>query len=350
MWKRWQHHPYNAAHGGPCAARNQLLTSSAARLAIKGRLAFAIDRWGGSGALFAWDLWNEIHPAHGGNSTQAFHVFVSELSEHLRSVETRLYGRAHLQTVSLFGPVLEEHPDVAEVVFRHPHLDFATTHFYDARTINHPRDTVAPALRAGALVSEALGHLPAMRPFMDSEHGPIHAFKDLERTLPEPFDDEYFRHIQWAHLAAGGAGGGMRWPNRHPHVLTAGMRKAQRDMAGFLGLVRWPAFRRRNLNAEIELSTPAFAVFGCGDAQQAVVWLLRQDRLKKGMIDPAAPPVPCIVTLPGLAEGMYSVHFWDTTTGTIAAHQMVERKGDAELQIEVPPVRADIALAVVRES
>ena len=29
--------------------------------------------------------------------------------------------------------------------------------------------------------------------------------------------------MSWAHLASGGAGGGMRWPNRHPHVLTSGM-------------------------------------------------------------------------------------------------------------------------------
>ncbi|TIL77742.1 MAG: hypothetical protein E5Y81_12695, partial [Mesorhizobium sp.] len=43
-------------------------------------------------------------------------------------------------------------------------------------------------------------------------------------TSPE-LPTEYFRHLQWAHLAAGGAGGGMRWPNRSPHVLTPGMRR-----------------------------------------------------------------------------------------------------------------------------
>src|SRR3712207_8786775 len=53
------------------------------------------------------------------------------------------------------------------------------------------------------------------------------------------------RHMQWAHFAAGAAGGGMRWPNRRPHVLTEGMRKAQHALAGFLPLIDWAHFRRR---------------------------------------------------------------------------------------------------------
>ncbi|HEY8359740.1 MAG TPA: hypothetical protein VIL30_19985 [Ramlibacter sp.] len=345
MWLRWKHHPYNSAHGGPCGERSQWLLCPRTLQAIKARFTFAIERWGGSGALFAWDLWNEIHPAHGGNSTHAFDAFVTDLSTHVRETETRLHGRTHLQTVSLFSPVLQEHPEVAEVIFRHPRLDFATTHFYDAATINHPRDTVAPAVCTGALVREALQHLEPRRPFFDSEHGPIHAFKDLHRTLPEPFDDEYFRHIQWAHLASGAAGGGMRWPNRHPHVLTAGMREAQRNMAGFLACIDWARFQRRNLNQEIQVSSPAFAVFGCGDDRQAIAWLLRQDCTKNGRLDPEAAALAASVTLPGLADGSYMVRCWDTASGSEVARMQVEsRQGAATL--ELPPVRADIALAV----
>jgi hypothetical protein len=39
-----------------------MLLSRETREAIKARLTFAAERWAGSGALFAWDLWNEIHP------------------------------------------------------------------------------------------------------------------------------------------------------------------------------------------------------------------------------------------------------------------------------------------------
>ena len=83
-----------------------------------------------------------------------------------------------------------------------------------------------PRWPSAELVGEALAEITDGRPFFDTEHGPIHTFKDTASTLPEAFDDEYFRHIQWTHLASGGAGGGMRWPNRNPHTLTPGMRRA----------------------------------------------------------------------------------------------------------------------------
>jgi hypothetical protein len=349
MRRRWKYHPYNKQNGGPCARRSQWLLSPGMLTAIKQRLTFAAERWGGSGALFAWDLWNEIHPGHAANSTAVFDEFVHEVSSHLREVETRLYGRAHLQTVSLFGPVLYEHPAVADVIFRHSALDFATTHFYDAKTIDHPKNTVDSAVRTGALVREALEHLHQPKPFFDSEHGPIHAFKDLKRTLPEPFDDEYFRHMQWAHLASGGVGGGMRWPNRHPHVLTHGMRAAQRSLAGFTSLIDWPQFQRRNLNHEIQLSTPAFAGFACGDAEQALVWLLRQDqRDKKRTVRQTAPPLPLQLRVPGLRAGTYRVRFWDTVAGREVGELLAQTDTEGMLSVPVPPVVADRALAIRR--
>jgi mannan endo-1,4-beta-mannosidase len=345
MWRRWGHHPYNKLHGGPCARRTQWLLCPRTRQAIKNRLSFATARWGGSGALFGWDLWNEIHPAHAGNDTAGFADFIGDISQHLRQEEQRLHGRTHPQTVSLFGPVLDEHPSVAEVIFRHPGLDFATTHFYDPATIDRPRNTVDPARCTGQLVREALAHQPRPQPFFDSEHGPIAAFR--RRTLPEEFDDEYFRHMQWAHLASGGAGGGLRWPYRHPHQLTPGMRAAQRSLAAFCQLIDWPRFRRRNLNAEVPLSTPAFAVFACGDARQAVLWLLRQDqRPRRGRLPPNAAPQAVQLLVPGLQAGRYRVQCWQTAAGVLRGEFDAQTDADGGLRLQLPAVVADIALAI----
>ncbi|RYG42795.1 hypothetical protein EON79_18215, partial [bacterium] len=66
MWIRWRHHPYHQRNGGPARHQREWLTSPGVREAVKGRLAFASERWSGSPALFAWDLWNEMHTAHGG--------------------------------------------------------------------------------------------------------------------------------------------------------------------------------------------------------------------------------------------------------------------------------------------
>jgi hypothetical protein len=349
MWIKWKHHPYNRANGGPCRRRSGLLTCPETRAAIKRRLLFATERWGGSGALFAWDLWNEIHPAYGNNDPGCFAGFVEDLSETVRRREIELYGRAHPQTVSVFGPVLLQYSGVDEALLRHPRLDFASTHFYEQGTIDHPRNTVEPAVGTGRLVREALAEVPPERPFFDSEHGPIHTFKDHHRTLPEAFDDEYFRHIQWAHLASGGAGGGMRWPNRHPHALTAGMRDAQKALAGFLPLIDWTRFRRRNLNFEIEVEGRGCAGFACGDGEQAVVWILRVDRRdRKGMLRKDAEPVAAAVSIPGLEEGRYRITFWDTVAGRCAGCVEAGRSADGRLALALPPLLTDLAIAVRR--
>ncbi|HEX2076822.1 MAG TPA: hypothetical protein VHG08_03910 [Longimicrobium sp.] len=353
-WKRWKHHPLNRANGGPCARRGRLLLCADTRQAVKERMSFAVERWGGSGVVFAWDLWNEIHPAHAADLDDCARVmdeFIDDVGGHVRALETRLYGRTHLQTVSLFGPELQWKPHLGleQPIFRHPALDFATTHLYMKGTIDAPRDTVAPARDVGRLVRAALAEITDGRPYLDSEHGPIHTFKDHRRTLPEPFDDEYFRHMQWAHLASGGAGGGMRWPNRHPHVLTPGMRRAQRAMADFLPLVDWLRFRRRNLNGEVRIEGAPAVACACGDADQAVVWLARTDTIgRDGMLRRDAPPVRVDLRVPGLAPGARQVVTWDTARGVELARR-TELADDGGLEIRGVELATDLALAIRRE-
>src|SRR4051812_10329475 len=175
-------------------------------------------------------------------------------------------------------------PRANAAIFRHPLLDFATVHTYATGTIDSPRNTVEPAVAMGALTRAYVTEAGDRRPYFDSEHGPIHTFKDKRRVLSDAFDTEYFRHLQWAHVASGGAGGGMRWPNRHPHHLTAGMHAAQQGLARFAPFVNWGRFERRNLNAEVIVSSSEVRAFCSADATQAVLWLLRTTGLKDGML------------------------------------------------------------------
>lgn len=347
-WNHWDRHPYNRENGGPCAGRDQLLTCPATRAFIKRRLAFAASRWGGDGVVFAWDVWNELHPAQGENRPTCFQDYIDDVSPHLRDLERRLHGRAHLQTASVFGPELAWKPWLNEPIFRHPLLDFANSHFYEEGTIDHPADTVAPAVSVGRLVREALAEIADARPFFDSEHGPIHTFKDHNRTLGEAFDDEYFRHIQWAHLASGAAGGGMRWPNRHPHVLTRGMRQAQQALAAFLPLIDWSRFRRRPLWGEAAVSDPAVHLFACGDGRQAVLYLLRGDSVgEAGLLRPDAPPLSPVVTLPDLESGCYRVTCWNTRGGRALGTAEVRHDG-GETTLPIEGFATDMAVAVRR--
>ncbi|MBP0447148.1 hypothetical protein J8J14_20430 [Roseomonas sp. SSH11] len=347
-WIRWSKHPYNQANGGPCADRTQLMICPATRELLKARLAFATERWGGSGVIFAWDLWNEMHPAQAGNQPNAFAEFIDDVSPFLRDLELRLHGRAHLQCVSVFGPELIWKPWIVEPIMRHPLLDFANSHFYEEGTIDDPRDTLAPALSAARLTREALAEIRDLRPFFDSEHGPIHAFKDRHRNLPEAFDDEYFRHIQWAHLASGGAGGGMRWPNRRPHVLTPGMREAQKALAAFLPRIDWLRFRRRNLNAEIAVEEGAVHAVGCGDEAQALLWVVRsrlgpaQGGLRR--VD-GAGELRATIRVPGLAPGRYAATLWHTRAGQEIGQQ-AGVADDTGLRLTLTLAGPDVAIAI----
>ncbi len=341
-WVRWDLHPYNSANGGPCDARTSLMADPGVRRLVKARLQFATERWGGSGTLFAWDLWNEMHPVQGEDRPGIFEDYIGDVGPFLRDVELRAHRRSHPQCVSVFGPELHWKPWLNAAVFRHPALDFANNHFYEEGTIDHPSDTVAPALAVGKLVREALAEITDQRPFFDSEHGPIHTFKDHRRTLPDEFDDEYFRHIQWAHLASGGAGGGMRWPNRHPHRLTHGMRRAQRGLADFLPLVDWTHFDRRPLDPVLD--DPDVACFACGDARQAVLFLLRTGPLlEDGRVDPAVRR-RLNVLVPGLA-GPCRAALWDTQAGIAAGEAPVRTMNDG-VRVEVPAFAVGVAVAL----
>jgi mannan endo-1,4-beta-mannosidase len=128
------------------------------------------------------------------------------------------------------------------------------------------------------------------------------------------------------------------------------MRRAQRAVTGFLGLIDWPRFHRRNLNHEIQLGTPGLTVCGCGDESQAVAWLLRTESLAPdGRVRADAAPLVTRVGVPGLHPGRYSVVAWDTRAG--AEHSRSEAvTGDDGLWIENVPVATDLALAVRRIS
>ncbi|MDT7951267.1 MAG: hypothetical protein RQ966_07150 [Acetobacteraceae bacterium] len=348
QWVRWDQHPYNVANGGPCVARTQLMTCPATRALIKRRLAFATRRWGGSGALFAWDLWNEMHPVQGEDRPDCFADYIDDVGPFLRTLEIETHGRAHLQCVSVFGPELRWKPWLNEAIFRHPALDFASSHLYAEGTIDHPQDTVAPAFAVAELVGEALSEITDGRPFLDTEHGPIHTFKDHRVTLPEAFDDEYFRHVQWTHVACGAVGGGMRWPNRHPHALTPGMRKAQSVLARLLPLIEWREFRREPLGDRLSWTDENVAVFGCGDHRQVLLYALRTHPLvASGLID-ASVRSTLEISVAGLGLCKPEVYVHDTVTGFVMPGNRLRQNGRM-LTLEIVNFACECAV-IIRSS
>jgi hypothetical protein len=351
-WVMWDDHPYNARKGGPCHRQLDLLREPEGMAAVKRRVAFAVERWGGSGAVFAWDLWNELGHDHG-VETEAIDAatartlgrVIAELSAFVRAIERREFGKVHLQTVSHFGA--EPKGPLADLIFRHPDLDFATTHVYEPGAIDAPTNTVAAADAMARWVRHSLAEIRDGRPFTDSETGPIHTFKDLGITLPDAFDLSYFRQMAWAHLASGGAGGGMRWPNRHPHALTPGMRHAQGVMADFVRLIDWSSFASCNLTDRVVARPEELLVYACSDGRQAVAWVSRGRDLLDSEGDLPFRPLlrDAELVLPSLEAGQYAVTCMETHNGHVLAETRVLAQGGSA-RLALPPFRHDLAIAV----
>ena len=343
---RWRHHPYNVANGGPAQSLQAFFTDEATIAATIRRLRFVAERWGGCGAFAAWDLFNEIHPNYGGTPKQQGAV-IARISEAVREAEMRRWGYTRPQTVSIFGP--EPKGDYEDLVFRHPSLDFASTHIYHRRGIDRPRNTVVSALTMAQYVRYGLQRTPADRPFTDTEHGPINLFNIFNKMMPEKFDDEYERHLMWAHLASGGAGCGMRWPARRPHVLTAGTRRSIGAMAGFIKHVEWRRFAPHDAVADIQVAAQGIEVFACRDDHQAVVWLLRGvPRTYQGTLPPREALHEVGITIRGLLPGQYSVTQWDTREGVCIGCLQVRSDSTRRLRFVLPRLGNDMALAVRR--
>jgi mannan endo-1,4-beta-mannosidase len=342
----WDRHPY-ARPGSGFDGPGSFCTSPAALEVQKARIAFFVDRWGGSPAIFGYELFNELHPAWGGQPGDQYR-WVTEVARFVRERETARWGRRHLLTVSSFGG--NPFPEYQDLVFCHPALDFASTHVYAFGAVDNPQNTIDCALVMRDAVAFAVSRMREPRPYTDTESGPIHRFMDLGETLPEAFDDEYFHNMSWAHLATGGAGGGMRWPFRDPHRLTAGMHAVQRGLSRFLPAIDWVRFAPRPIDPWLRVvprgdAGPPIPVlpFGCADERQAVVWLLRDLR-----ITAAEPPVAEVdLVLADLPAGVWACSFWSTWEGErIGEHALATAGGEARLPL--PRFTRDLAIALRR--
>jgi hypothetical protein len=334
--KNWGAYPYSGALGGPCPTMSDWLTGEACIEAQKNRWRFIIDHWGRSPNVFAWDLMNEID-IWWNASPQEIDAYVSDMAAFVRDYETEKWGRAHMISVSSAAGV----PDgrLGRVIFNHPALDFANTHLYLGPEIKNPQDPIGagPVMAGG--VTLALQAIQYNRPYFDSESGPIdHWITDVT------FDKIYHHNMSWAHLAAGGAGSGMRWPYTNPHWILPELRENLLGLARYASTVDWAHFTSRNINSRIKSDADGVIKIGCSDGQTALIWLLLDSRrADAGMLAGVQITVESV-----LADGRYTVEFWETYEGRILSTIPVEvENGSLTLTIPDPGVAlADVALIV----
>jgi mannan endo-1,4-beta-mannosidase len=275
---------------------------------------------------------------------------LTEIAQFTRNCELERWGRRHLLTVSIFGSKPEE--GYGDLVFRHPELDFASTHVYELGLVDNPENTIDCAVVMRDAVKYAFSQMPDTRPYTDSESGPIHLFMDLKLFLQEPFESEYYHNMSWAHLATGGAGSGMRWPFRDPHTLSRGMHDVMLGMSRFIKAdpIRWLDFSPRPLDDALQVvshdtnggdADHHVLPFGCSDGTQALVWLLQDTRVAGS----EASDAPVDLLLPGMTAGEYVVEFWETYDGNRVGETRVYVE-NGNIRLPLPGFGRDLAIAV----
>lgn len=254
--------PYWAANGGPIVKPIDFLTKPSILQLQKRRMKFLIDRYGNSGTVFAWEIMNEVD-LWWGASPEQIKAWTDKMASFVRAYQRKRWGRDHMVTIS-FGEA-EPKGLNAETAFRRRDMDFATVHLYlGASRGPAPGQEWQAANDYAAGILYARSRIRDNRPVMDGESGPIDRW-----IADEGFDDEVFHLMSWAHLLAGGAGGGTRWPYRNPHHLTPGMLDTLRVMHVFCDSVPWSLLTGPQVAATVDGNeSRAFAT-----SSAALVWV-----------------------------------------------------------------------------
>lgn len=296
MERNWARNPYNSQNGGLVPDMKGFLTNPATVAAQKDRYRFLIDRWGGSRHLLAWELLNEVDLWWGANPDEISR-WIEMMAGFIRGYQREKYGFNSLVTISSAAPMPSGRLD--EVIYNHPSLDFATTHLYTGPGMNAPLNTTDAAEEVALAVTYAGMTIKDKRPYTDTESGPIDAWIGSPK-----FDAEYLHNISWAHLASGGAGTGMRWPYRNPHILTDEMLDVLGGISRFAAAFDFTGFAPDNITGDLR-TDPKCRIYGIADRRRALLWILR-DSLAQGKVRPAA------VAWKAIPAGAYRVSYWDT--------------------------------------
>ena len=263
MNHRWDSNPYNVKNGGPVEKKVDFITKREAIEAEKKRLKFIIDRWGNTGTIFAWELLNESDYWWEASPEQVT-AWAKEMGDFVREYEKGKWGRNHLICISTGRPI----PDGAwgELAYRMPGMDLATTHLYlDAA--NAPNEPIGPAIAIRRGVNYALSQIKDNRPYIDGEDGPINRWIEDQKL-----DDAVFHNMVWAHLASGGAGSGLRWPYRNPHILSDGMYHTLSLMSKFSKDVPWG--KLTGDQSELKVDVPdGWVACSTGTKGAALIWI-----------------------------------------------------------------------------
>jgi hypothetical protein len=323
---RWPRNPYNAANGGPCLKPEDYFTNPKARELVRRRLRYSVARWGWSMHLAAWELWNEVDnnenfdPA----ANESWH---REMAAYLKSIDPW----QHLITTSWRDPRMFALPDIGIV----------QAHSYWEAQYDTPRYTL-----------QDTNHLmrPYGKPFFFGEQG----VEDPAAMMKLDPGGHHFHDSIWASALSGAAGTGLYWW-WHNYVEGLDLYRHYKPLANFLkgedlAARKWAAVGESRPNLPVTLD-----VYGLAAPDRALIWIhdplgfrIVEGKAERGPSQPAAS-----LNVTGLADGEYSIDWWDTIRGEILRQDTgrVRRSNHFGygLELKPPPFWRDISARVTRK-
>ena len=332
MERTWHQNPYNTLNGGMMDTMYGFLTQPEALARQKERFAFMIERWGHSKHILAWELMNEIELWWGASSYE-MDKWISEMADFVREHQLKTHGFTQLITASSAANMPSG--ALGKVIYNHPKLDFATTHLYTGPGMNAPRNTTDVVTEVALAVNYALWQIEDNRPYTDTESGPIEMW-----IGSATFDAEFLHNVSWAHLASGGAGTGMRWPYRSPHVLTTGMLESLARISAFIEAFDFAGFVPENLGADL-IVPDGHEVVGIGDTQRKLIWLVRDESLQ-------GEPAASVLEMHYIEPGSYRLSFWDPWSADWLEKDLAVHFAKPRGSITTPEFLKDITIVLER--
>jgi len=324
----WAAYPYNAANGGPCANRFEMLDrDDPCGQRVVDDITAMVDAIAGSPVVMAWDLMNEIDNfiAYGVGMTpvqraQALQRWINEAPGLIETYEPDRYGRARLTTVSLSKP--ERIVTNGIDYWDNSAFDFPSAHSYlpEIRLPNSPEEA-AEFMRTYTLANIAA--MSVRRPYLDTE---IPNCRDL--STPDKFctDQDFLavhHAVGWSALMSGAAGSGLRFARQptawgwtdpvtgvtYPQLgaVSQAMLDDYLAMSRFVALVDWTRLPAEDFTSHY--AAGGHIVMGVGDASFAIGWIMRDRR--------SSLPPPDRLDLTGLPAAPFVVTWVDDTTGDV---------------------------------
>ncbi|MDY6971781.1 MAG: cellulase family glycosylhydrolase, partial [Thermodesulfobacteriota bacterium] len=323
---------YHEGAAGPYAGvissvRDEFYGNPDVRPYQRARIKKLYDTLGTHTNLMMWELVNEYDNPHWNNEQESVRQsWIKEMAEYLRSL-----GAVQIIAPSFNSPSPQGWEGRGEFVYNYPEWGVTTFHLYYPSIADpnkyyslsgrNPFELASgmdkgflPAQRTSQALKFAYGQIAVPRPVFHTETATIEASTGLryyDSTFTQQDDERMFNAMNWAHLAGGGAGTGLRYTAlTETSLLTDKMYEFYGLYSAFCAEnVDWVNFNPKNITEDLVISgldqrnTVRSAI---SDGKTCIIYLTRDLSIDPSAVNNSSIEIPGLVP-----AAKYTAEFWD---------------------------------------